>query len=165
MRNTVVGSRWAKWAQDPSQADGGRQTSRRHTQPIPSPGRYVTTKVTGLKPKTPACSSDRKDFRHRKPPSGALSFLLHCFLTHSHSIRKKVKGNTTLPQRLPAQSTFSAHALFNGSILATSAWCFANASWTTPKRNREPRTMRGTPPPPKCLSATPQCDVRPHQTM
>lgn len=148
-------------------AGGWRQTDieAAHTAPVPSPGRYVTTKVTGLKPKTPACSSDRKDFRHRKPPSGALSFLLHCFLTHSHSIRKKVKGNTTLPQRLPAQSTFSAHALFNGSILATSAWCFANASWTTPKRNREPRTMRGTPPPPKCLSATPQCDVRPHQTM
>lgn len=54
-----------------------------------------------------------------------------------NSTQNKAKGTHTLPQRLPVQSIFSAHTLSSGSILATSAWCWAKASWPTAKGNRE----------------------------
>lgn len=140
--DTLPNTRQTRWASPPSQSmeKTGNTRAGKDTVPAPSLWYYMSTGVMDWTLTLLACSSDTEDlvrksvllvFYHFSVFTNIRSLLL------GNSIQNEAWWTNTLPQRLPIQSIFSAHTLFNGSILATSAWCCANASWPTPKGSYE----------------------------
>lgn len=123
------------------------------TADIPSFCSFLVTtgiqKVTDFKPKNLAAyTSDRLG---HDTSSGILlfSWITNVFSQHRNSTHNAAWWASSLPQRLPAQSIFSAHTTSSGAILATSAWCCAKASCRTPKGNSERLLLPRTPRPPQ----------------